>query len=272
MQPLRNSLAALALAAASVLSCTTSLPASAGTLFVSGDSNLGNPLVGLGIYPVDENNRRFFDNLLQGGDRVLVAPVSAAVAGVGVTSPPLVVDYFNSRPGVTASLFAGQITGSALAGVDLFIATLPSATYSAAEIAALSAFLTAGGSVMLVGENANSNFTAGNTAINEALLALGSSMSIFIPTPFFDTGVQVAAGPGRIASDPFTAGVNQLTFGAPSRVDGGTPLVFGSGGEPFFAYEVIGGTTVVPLPAGLPLLAGGLAFIGLVSRRRHAAR
>jgi hypothetical protein len=272
MQRLRSSLAAAALAAASALSCVTSLPAQAGTLFLSGDANLGTPLMGTPLYSIDAGNRRFFDNLLQGGDRVLVTPVSAGLATIGVTSPPLIVDYYNTRPGVSASLFSGAITTQALAGVDLFIATLPAASFSAPEVSVLSAFLSGGGNLMLVGENANSNFTAGNTAINQTLLALGSTMSIFIPTPFFDTGVQVASGPGRIAVDPFTAGVSQLTFGAPSRVIGGTQLVFGSGGEAFFAYEVIGGATVVPLPAGLPLLAGGLGLIGVILRRHRAAR
>jgi hypothetical protein len=267
MKAIGHTLAAFALAAASALSPVASIPAHAGTLFLSGDSNLGHPLTGVSPYPVDPGNQRLFDNLLQGGSRVLVTSVASALQATGVRAPPAIVDYYNSRPGVSASLFSGTVTAGALSGVDLFIGTLPSAPYSAGEIAALGSFLAGGGNVMLVGENANQNFTAGNTAINEALVALGSSMSIFIPTPYFDIGVWVAAGPGRIASDPFTAGVDQLTYGAPSRVIGGTQLVFGTGGEAFFAYETIGGTTVVPLPAGLPLLIAGLGFIGVALRR-----
>lgn len=38
-----------------------------------------------------------------------------------------------------------------------------------------------------------------------------------------------------------------------------------------FAVAVLGEVTSVPLPAGLPLLVGGLAALGLVARRKRAA-
>ena len=45
---------------------------SAGTIFVSGDTNIVNPLVGSSGQPVDPGNVQFFKNVLGSGNTVLV--------------------------------------------------------------------------------------------------------------------------------------------------------------------------------------------------------
>jgi hypothetical protein len=261
MMKAKRWLAALSVAVA--LTGAGSMQALAANIFLTGDANISDALTG-GQTATNPDNERFFRNLLQGATGVSVLNTSVAF----VPAPGQIANYYNTLPGVTATLLNGTVTAADLAGRQLFVAAVPDDAFTAGELAVLNTFVSGGGSVLFLGENDSPVFDIGNAAINAALAALGSSMAIVLDQ--FDPGYNQATG-AAIAADPFTAGVSSFTYAAPSRVSGGTQLFFGSAGQPFFAYETVG-TSVVPVPASLPLLVGGLGFIGLALRRRSASR
>ena len=61
----------------------------------------------------------------------------------------------------------------------------------------------------------------------------------------------------------FQAGVNTLDFFVQNG-NGGSDLT----GPTALRVEMLGDATATPLPAALPLFAGGLGVIGLIARRR----
>jgi len=224
-------------------------------LLLSGDGNITTSIGG------SNDNDVFFSNVLQGGSSVTI---HEGFQGGGTSLFAENIDnFYNSLVGVSSSIVTSgtTITDASLAGSDLFISILPEDNYTAGEISAMSSFLGGGGSIFFMGENGG--FDTYNSSINDALLGLGSSMSILLNSTF-DGGFQLATG-SQIAVDALTAGVNSFSYAAPNEVmvNGGTALIFGTQSQPFISYE----STTVPEPSILALLSIGLFGFGFIRRK-----
>jgi hypothetical protein len=233
----------------------------AGLLVVSGDENITNALVGNAV-PVNPGNQQFFLNVLGSGHTVLVHGTDPG----GVDTPNASTNaFYNSIPGVNSSILSGAVTPAALAGVNLFVSAIPSFAYSPNEVAALSAFSAAGGTIFLMGDHAG--FAPAQDAnLNALLLGLGSSLHI-VPD-ILDTGFHTATG-SQIATDPLTSGVSSFSYAAVSQVTGGTPLFFTTGGQTFIAREGEPPTAAVPEPSTVALLGVGVAGLVAYTWRRR---
>lgn len=225
------------------------------TVFVSGDSNIINPLDPVFTY-YDAGNQQFFSNVLGTGTNVAVLQTGY----VSENQQAPLVNYYNSLTGVTATVFTGSVTAAQLSGVDLFVSILPGDDFTAAEIDVMESYLYGGGDIFFVGEH-ESSFTAYNARINNALSGMGTSL--LIVNDIFDAGYHTATG-SQIATDPYTAGVSTFTYAAPSQVPvitGGTELFYGSEMQPFVSYEV------VPVPGAILLGILGLSVAGVKLRK-----
>lgn len=231
------------------------------TLILSGDSNIGNPINGTSGASIDPGNSTFFGNILGAGSNVLIQ--DEYYSGSGYTSTNAINNYYNGLGGVSSSLFSGTVGGADLAGVDLFISILPSNDYLASEISAFSNFLSGGGTLFFMGENAQ-YFTVENSRINTALTSLGSAMQL--GSASIDAGFHQTI---NIDADPFTAGVNTFTYGYTSNVvTGGTSLLRTAyNNTTFVAYE---GAASVPEPATMLLLGTALAGMAVATRRKKS--
>jgi hypothetical protein len=225
--------------------------AQAGVILLSGDSNTTDTLNAVG------NEQTFFSNVLGGGNTVAVLDFIANVYGSASNTDTEVDTFFDSLAGVTSTLISGAVTDALLAGVDLFVVPLPDDNFAAAEVAAIADFLSGGGTLFLLGENNNVVFDIPNGAINQLLAALGSGMSL---------SDAALSGPGVLAVDPYTAGLNDLRFVAGSQVVGGTAIYSTQAGAGLIARE--GRVTQVPEPATLLLFGAAAGVAGL--RRRFS--
>ena len=234
--------------------------ARAGTIFLSGDINIVDGMYNRQVdgetEPPDQGNIQFFTNILQGGSNV-------SIYGESVVSrvDERLNDFYNGLDGVSSSIVSAPITNSTFSGVNLFVSSLPTQVFSQGAISFMSSFLDTGGAIMFLGDWGD---TTGNAAINDALINLGSTMRLLGTT--VDLHWHTATG-DQIATDPLTTGVSTLSYGAASEVvvSGGTALFYGTGAEPFFAYE----TSTVPIPPSVWLFGSGLlGLIGVARRKR----
>jgi hypothetical protein len=223
----------------------------AGTIIVSADSNIINPLVPGPNF--NAGNQVFFSNVLASGDSVVIRQ-EGGLAGYDTMAD----QYFDSLAGVGSSIVA-SLAGAALAGVDLVLVPLPDSALSAGELASLTAFVGGGGAAFFTGDNSSTaNAIAANAAVNAALLALGSSIQILdgvFPPGDFQSAL--------ISADPLTSGVMSFSYAAGSRVSGGTLLFSDVNGNRLIAYE-----TSVPEPSSLLLLSLGVALAGAIRWRQ----
>lgn len=233
--------------------------AASATVILSADSNIFSPIDGSSAAPIDPNNTTFALNVLGGASDVLVQGPDS-----GDIEPPVnaLQTLYAGQGGVTSTLVSTttMLEAADFVGLDLFVAIVPD-TYTNAETALISDFLTSGGTVFLVGEN-DDFFSGANSAINALLSDLGSGMSLNNNT--IDAGFQVGAG--AVSADPLTAGVSALTYAFTNSIDGGTSLATTRGGQTLIAVEAGGDVPPIPLPAPIALL--GVALLGLGALRR----
>lgn len=124
-------------------------------------------------------------------------------------------NFYNGLAGHSSTLLGQgtQLTGAALAGIELLWATQPADAYTAAEISAMQNFLAGGGRIAFMGEH-GSFAPAQNARINTALAALGSTITInannVVDSGFRSAGVL----DGQILAHPLTTGVNTYQYAA----------------------------------------------------------
>lgn len=234
------------------------LPAKPDSILLSGDTGIG---VGIGL--TGNDNATFFKNVLGAGTNVLIQELDFGTASVGTT----IAGYYNTLSGVTATETANTSVTD-LTGVNLFISMLPQAAYSSAELAAMNAFVSGGGTLFLFAEGAD--YTPGGNSIpflNAALSSLGSSLAFVAAN---DDPMEHHATGAQIASNPLTSGVNDLYYAYTSETTGGTPLFLTTTGATFVEGSTAGVGPVVPEPAALPVMLLGSAALLVFLRRRRA--
>src|SRR5262249_20319285 len=72
-------------------------------LFVSGDSNIADPLIGINndVPGIDTGNQQFFANILGGGNSVAVLQTGTPYGGLFVTD---VNQFYNGLPGKSSAM------------------------------------------------------------------------------------------------------------------------------------------------------------------------
>ncbi|MBL9059914.1 MAG: hypothetical protein JNK88_07825 [Mangrovicoccus sp.] len=217
-------------------------PATAGTVLVVGDVNAART-----------GNLPLFTALLGGATDVLFSRSGTAIGAVW--------QAFRTAAGVTAVQDTQTLTETVLEGLDLLVLSAgfdKAMTYTDAEMAAATAFLSGGGRLLLVAEGQNRTAVA---SYNAVLSRLGTAIR-FTGTRI-GTSETVAVSPG----DPLLAGLTSFGLSKYNTLSGGTALISGSGG-PAVAVETLPDVAPVGLPGGLPLAAGALGLLLALWQRR----
>ncbi len=224
-------------------------------LLTSTASNAGVIAVFSDINSMDfasAGRNQMLTNLLGSGTEVLVSKQNTAPYNTDFAG------FYNGLAGVTGTFTSGEITSAVLSGIDLLFLNLGCCSssvsnYDAGEIAAISDFLSVGGSVGVVWEPCCGGDEAAATAF---LAAIGSSIEF---------GSHASGGATVILDTFLTAGVSEYLPNTFSRLTGGTAAVQ-QGGLTAVAFETVNS---VPEPAALFTLCMGIAAIA--ARRRKTA-
>jgi len=245
---------------------TTSL-VNAGTIVLSGDANIGNPIDGSGGATVIAGNTTFYWNLLGSGTKVVIeGPTASVYTSDEYAAESAIVTLFTGLGDTVVQVAAGSVTAATLAGANLFISDLNDTAFPTAETSALSTFLSGGGTALFEGEF--SPYDAGADAlINAALTALGSTMSLV--GNLVDCGLQTATG-AQIRSTPLDAGISSFGYACVSTITGGTAVFNTIGGQTFIAEQTT--ATSTPEPSTVLLTLGGGFLLMTVWRRRGLTR
>ena len=161
-----------------------------------------------------------------------------------------------------------QEAAAAVAG-----ATAAIAAYGPAEIVVLN-LPDIGGTPAYAGTALEALATGATEVFNQTLAALlppsvkDTEVTLFDLKGLFD---EAAANPTAFGLDPALTGIP--CFGVPAAIPDCEGFLFADLVHPtthahaIIAAEITGDIAPVPLPAGLPLLAGGLVLLGLIRRR-----
>jgi hypothetical protein len=222
------------------------------TIIVSGDANIMSPFWSTfpsSTYP--NNNDRFFLNVLEG---------ASSVAIVGSETYTLPLNSFYQTNGISSSIISS--VNSSIESAGMLIVALPEVSFLPDELAALNSFVVGGGSVFFLGDSYKN--APNNAIINDALMAIGSEMTI-IEDGRFDGMPHFAEG-AQLIDHPLTNGVQSLFYAYASGIDGGTALAATSDGTPFISVE--GFEIAVPEPSCTALFIIGLPVFLFLFRRR----
>lgn len=155
-------------------------------------------------------------------------------------------NFYNGLAGHSSSIATGTLDTVDLSNTDLLWATQPADSYSAAEIAAMSAFLSGGGRIAFMGEHGTFG-AAQNNFINAALTSLGANISI--NNLLHDSGFRTASvADGQILAHSLTAGVSTYQYAAyaPLTIGGAAQALMIGENQPsiMMAYQNVGGGSI----------------------------
>lgn len=216
--------------------------AAAATLTVIGDVNAGSG-----------TNLQLYENVLNGGSDIVFSRGFGQLSGV--------VSHYRSL-GATLTEQSATLTASSLASVDLLVLTTNYNTlfdFSAAELEAVRVFGEGAGTVLFVAEGASATAL---TNYNFVLDALGAKIR------FTGERYAVTETLTDLPDTPLVAGMTSFRVSPYSTVSGGTDAVVASNGT-VIAFETLGAPEPVPLPPALPMLAGGIGVLAVLSRVRR---
>lgn len=231
---------------AAAMTVAFAVPASASSIFLISDSN---------AVTSGADNEIFFQNVLNGQN-----VTNYSTTNIG-------------SMGTTANITNGgsTVTSSELAGADFMLWGYSRNSISSAELSTIASFYQAGGSLFLIGEGYV--FTGLNSAINQILAAVGSSMSLSL-----DQADSVDLGSFSTMTDvvgqtQYATGVNSWTtaYAAGINIGDGTAIISGTADNGFRAAVGFedAAMTPVPIPAGAPLIISALGAFGFLRARRR---
>jgi len=225
------------------------------TIIVSGDVSI--------VSPLDPNfrffnfgNQEFFIDVLNGSSQVAIVDQSGNnpfAAGINT--------FYSTQSGITASRIS-IVTDASIDNAGMLVVALPDNAFSNDELAVMNSYIDNGGSIFFLGDAFK--YTLNNAIINQALLGIGSTLSI-APYSGLDIGVKIASG-AQIANSSYTEDVKSFTYGYVSGVNGGTPLFSTKNGTSFISYEQL---QSVPEPSTALLFLMSIPGLLIIIRKKR---